>query len=446
MSSILKRLKSAAEQIPEPIGRYLTKIPFSWRLGHTYTRFRREIERFPNGNTEQERAYIFERVRRITRHAYLNVPFYKAYYNERDFHPGQLNCFNDLQKIPVVTKSDLRNTPLSERSVPERGRMQVNTGGTTGEPLNFYLDANAFAREWAHMHHIWETLGYDKTDLKLTFRGKNIGDQAYAYNVVHNEYTVNGYRPLSSLSGELLALAEQKNIRYLHGYPSAIYEFARYCKSACPKLAEVLKGTLKGVLLGSEYPAPVYREKIEHVFDTPTLSWYGHSEMAILAYEEHEPFVYGPMHTYGYCEAIPDGSGEYRLVGTAYRNTASPFIRYDTGDRVDKVKTGNGLLREFQIATGRIGDFIVDKKGHRISLTALIFGRHHEIFNWARFVQVRQVEPGEATVVVTRPMEEREKHDNWSALFDSSDVDIEFDFEVRNEPVRTSEGKVKLFI
>jgi len=414
-------------------------------LGRSYTRFRREIERFPNRNTEQKRTYIFERVRRITRHAYQNVPFYRAYYDERNFHPGQLKHFDDLQEIPIVTKSDLRNTPLSERSVPERGRMQANTGGTTGEPLNFYLDANAFTREWAHMHHIWKTLDYDKTDLKMTFRGKNIGDQAYAYNVVHNEYIVNGYRPLSSLSGELLVLAEQKDFRYLHGYPSAIYEFARYCESACSKLADVLKHTLEGVLLGSEYPAPVYREKIEHVFATPTLSWYGHSEMAILAYEEREPFVYEPMQTYGYCEAIPSG-GEYRLVGTTYHNTASPFIRYDTGDRVDKVKTGNGLLREFQIATGRIGDFIVDKKGHRISLTALIFGRHHEIFNWARFVQVRQVEPGEATVVVTRPMEERGEVEDWSTLFDSNGVDISFDFEVRDEPVRTSQGKIQLLL
>ena len=50
--------------------------------------------------------------------------------------------------------------------------MLLNTGGTTGAPFCFYIDKNAFAREWAHMHYIWELKGYNYKDLKSNIKRK----------------------------------------------------------------------------------------------------------------------------------------------------------------------------------------------------------------------------------------------------------------------------------
>ena len=136
--------------------------------------------------------------------------------------------------------------------------------------------------------------------------------------------------------------------------------------------------------------------------------------------------------TYGLAE-VEDG----HLLGTSYHNFDMPLIRYDTGDLVEEVDGG------FKIKEGRNGDFIEDKNGKKIPLTALIFGRHHKAFDVADYVQIAQTEPGKATLVVSgsqnvlvgKPMSE---------LFDLTNVAIDFDMELVDKPIRTAAGKLKL--
>lgn len=39
------------------------------------------------------------------------------------------------------------------------------------------------------------------------------------------------------------------------------------------------------LLLGAEYPAPELREQVESLLQRKSISWYGHGELAVLAYE-----------------------------------------------------------------------------------------------------------------------------------------------------------------
>jgi phenylacetate-CoA ligase len=296
------------------------------------------------------------------------------------------------------------------------------------------------------MHQIWQGLGYRPSHLKLTFRGKNLGDKVIRYNPVHNEYSVNAYADLTRTADAIYQLALKRAIFFLHGYPSSIYRFAEYCGREHKDLAELLNRSLKGVLFASEFPAPVYRGRIEQVFPVPTVSWYGHSEMAVLAYERKQPFVYEPFQTYGYCEAVPTADGNsFRLIGTSYHNAASPFIRYDTGDLI-RPNFQDGLLRSFEIAEGRIGDFITDGKGNQISLTALIFGRHHSIFSKARFMQVCQEKPGEATILLNLRDGLSAADINWEREFDASSLSMNLKYRVIPKPVQTATGKIPLLV
>lgn len=435
-------LRNAAGRIPQPVGAALARVPYGWRLGREYGRARALALDEAARDDGEVRARTFARVRRIAEFAWNNVPFHRRFWSERGFDIASLRSFDDIDRIPVATKDDLRAEPLAGRSAPAPGRMLVNTGGTSGQPLEFFLDRDAFAREWAHMHLIWERLGYRTTDAKLTFRGKNLGADPIRYNAVHNEYLVNAYAPMER---QLAAVAEvAARIRFLHGYPSSIGEFARRAAAERPDIVERLRAGLKGVLFGSEFPAPIHRKPVEDIFGAPTLSWYGHSEMAVLAFEV-EPFEYVPFSTYGHCEALPAGNGEWRLVGTSYGNVASPFVRYDTGDLVAP-RVENGLVKSFRVASGRTGDFVVDAAGTRVSLTALVFGRHHGMFGRMQSIQVRQKAPGEATFVVVPLPGERPSREQLAAGFDLSNVALAIDFEVRDAPWRTPAGKAPLKI
>jgi phenylacetate-CoA ligase len=81
-----------------------------------------------------------------------------------------------------------------------------------------------------------------------------------------------------------------------------------------------------------------------------------------------------------------------------------------------------------------------------ISLTALIFGRHHRVFEIADYVQIRQHYAGKAVIVVSISGDQRPSKHRLASLFDLAHVNISFDLEIREQPIRTKSGKTPLLI
>ncbi|WP_413431195.1 hypothetical protein [Crateriforma spongiae] len=430
--------------VPYSLGRRLAFIPFRYRLGERFVWHRGRLARYCSASSLLE---LQNDVQGVLSRTVCDIFNCSKFY--RQTWKGQYSGFTNLdwnawKALPLVSKSDLRGIELSDWGNISLARFPVNTGGTSGEPLSFYHVADVFAKEWAHMLYIWERVGYQLGDCKLTFRGKDLAGRAIRYNAVHNEYLVNPYVTFEKQAAAISKIVHR--ISFIHGYPSQIFEFVSKAEKEAPRLVDQLKANLKGILFGSEFPAPQYREPIERVLQVPTISWYGHSEFCILAYET-EPFVYRPMYSYGFAEAVKtnDHTEAYELVGTSYDNLASPFVRYRTGDSIVPEFEGN-LIKSFQIHEGRIGECVTDHYGTRVSLTALIFGRHHKIFDIARFVQVQQTKPGDISLWVTLPNDIRMSEDEVRSQMDLTNLKFNISVLIRSEPYRTSAGKTPLLV
>ncbi|MFP4353994.1 MAG: hypothetical protein ACLFUJ_02635 [Phycisphaerae bacterium] len=440
------RLKSLLESLPYPAGALLAKIPYSRRpkAGRIYRQRRREMEDFAAATADQQRQFVFQRVRTIACWAYEQTAFYRHHYDRQGFDPRSLDSFDDLRQIPPVNKDMMQQWDLEQRSVDRPGRYVVNTGGSSGHPLGFYIEPSCIGHEWAHMHRIWQEVGYRQDCLKLCFGGRNMGAAPVVYDAARHHYAVNIYRPNGEIVDALERVVRRRKIEFLHGYPSAIHEFATCPELQASPVMQTLRQTVRAVLLGSEYPAPIYRDRIEQTFDCTSISWYGHTERAILAWEADQRYLYQPFQTYGFTEVVEvPGSDQPHLLGTSYYNFASPLVRYDTADEVEAVCQEGGLLRSFRIRGGRSGDYVVDRNGKKISLTALVFGRHHHIFDAAKFVQIAQDQPGKATFIIT-PLQENLPAGNLAEMFDLGGMDLECDFMVVDSPVLTPGGKVAL--
>ena len=436
------RLKEAVERAPPSVGLPLSRVPFSLRLGTKYWSTAKIIDAWGKDPSAISGEY-FQKLRSLVIYAFEDIDFYREFYRSKGFSPQDLNSMSDWKTVPIVTKGDLQKASLVSRCSPEAKGMKINTGGTSGQPLEFYLDSGAFAREWAHLHHIWRRHGYRQQHLKLTFRGKHFHNKKpLRYNAVHNEFVVNASAPMSQVVSAVMELSNNRIIRWLHGYPSLISEFAREIEREHPSGFSGFRARLFGVLLGSEYPAPIYRSVIERVLTTHVVSWYGHSEMAILA-PETSLGIYQSFPTYGYAEAVATDDGQSRrLICTSLYNRKHPFIRYDTGDLIEEVSLENYSLG-FRIQEGRVGDFIIDHQGNAHSLTAIIFGRHHEAFDLLNHVQVRDEGHGVITFVLT-PRDADVDPKVLEQGFNLQDLDMEFRFEVVDSPIRTAAGKIKL--
>lgn len=399
---------------------------------------------------EKKKEYILKKMTTLVTHAYQHIDFYRKFYKEKQFHPSFLKEFADINKIPEVKKQDFKNVSLAKRSDKKIPSAKCSSGGTSGQPFQFMLDQKTSAsREWAHMEVVWKSADYYRNSLRLRFHGRDLGERKIEFSAILGEISINIWADPDDIAKELKKHLCFDFVSFIHGYPGIIYEITRRWESKSPWLIDKLSKQIKGILLSSEYPTKNHREYLESIYNAKSVSWYGHSEMAVLAYEKEKQYIYEPFVTYGFAEATnyPDG---VHLISTGWDNLSHPFIRYDTGDLIEPI-CKEGLMHAFKIKEGRASEYIIDKFGRKISLTGLIFGRHHEdikhsknLFTFADFIQISQEQVGKAIIYIITNNENIAS--DVISLFKYSDIDIDFTFEVREKPFRTALGKTPLLV
>ncbi len=106
------------------------------------------LDAIENASRDEIAALQLQRMRWSLKHAYDNVPHYRAKFDAAGVHPDDLKELKDLAKFPVTTKQDLRETyPFGMVAVPREKVVRVHaSSGTTGKPT---------------------VVGYTKADLNL---------------------------------------------------------------------------------------------------------------------------------------------------------------------------------------------------------------------------------------------------------------------------------------
>ena len=361
----MRRLKALVEKIPYCIGKWLARVPFSWRLGGVYVRMWNECHDMERGDEMRRSDYAVEQFRKVFEYARESFSCYRKMYEQAGVLDLEIRSLSDVAKIPTIDKAWAR-----KHFQEFRGAYRLNTGGSSGEPTAFWTDKNCWAREWAHMHTIWEMLGYDYRDLKLAIRGRNLGQRPFAYNPVHNEYIINTYLNVKDYAPKLEWLFAKRDVKWFHGYPSSIYQFILECESAFGQegVRRLFKG-VRGLLLSSEFPLPYMKEKFNG-YGLNWISWYGHTEMCVLAYDRDCNNRYRPFATYGLAEVVNG-----HLIGTSFHNFDMPLIRYDTADIATVSQKVGQRGRIVDRIDGRNGDCIYLPDGtHVATLSALFTG------------------------------------------------------------------------
>ena len=74
--------------------------------------------------------------------AYRYVPFYRHRMTQAGLTPLDIRTHEDLRLLPVLTKRDIQDHQdlLVSSNVPPSKREQNQTGGSTGSPLQFFVD------------------------------------------------------------------------------------------------------------------------------------------------------------------------------------------------------------------------------------------------------------------------------------------------------------------
>lgn len=82
------------------------------------------------------------RLRRMIRHAYHHVPYYREVFDRMRIKPEEIVTLSDLQRLPVLSKSDVREHlyfDLFADNHRKRDMQAVTTNGPDGKPLDLYV-------------------------------------------------------------------------------------------------------------------------------------------------------------------------------------------------------------------------------------------------------------------------------------------------------------------
>ncbi len=398
--------------VKQTVGRVVGLLPPRLLLGRRFREMQRLVESSHSWSAEQAREFQLSHLRQALSLAYDKTSHYRRSFDAVGFDPRDLKSPEQLALLPTIDKQTVRDhlNELATMPLTSRGIDRVSTGGSSGQPLRFYIDANRSAAEYAHLVAGWQRIGYRLDIPQVVIRGQVVPPDRrglrHMYDPVLRRHYYSNFHMSDENMGRYVEHLRTVGPCFLHVYPSSITMLTCFIMRAGLEPPR----NVKGVLAGSENVYAEDRATVERVWGVPYHSWYGHSEKLVLAAECEHTRNYHVWPTYGYFELLDDDGkpittpgvrGE--IVGTGFINTVMPFIRYRTGDYATFV--GDRCVecgREHPIISDIEGRWpsgaLVAADGALVTTTAL--NVHDDTFERVRQYQFYQDTIGEVTVRV----------------------------------------------
>ena len=358
-----------------------------WRYGKDTERWVEEALEREFWSEEQWSAWRQERLSYVLHRAATQVPYYRDYWQQQR-RMGNTASWEVLENWPILQKETLRRSP--EAFVAEdcdlRGMYCDHTSGTTGTPLKIWQSRKTVRQWYALFEARWRRwYGISRDDRWAILGGQLVTsfDQVkppfWVWNAGMRQLYCSTYHINQENVGSYLLAMSKYRVKYLLGYPSAIYAMA--LQAARLKLTPP---TLEVIISNAEPLYSYQKQAIQDFFGCPMYDTYGMAENVCAASQCKE----GAYHLWpevGFLEIMQDQSnhpisdgGSGRLICTGLLNADMPLIRYNVGDRgsqdsqVKKCNCGRSLPQLLSIE-GRQDDSILTKDGRRIGRLDPIF-------------------------------------------------------------------------
>lgn len=309
-----------------------------------------------------------EDLRTLLLHCIDNVPAYYDYKYLKKLI--EKNPYDALSKFPILTKKEfnknknlfIANNIVCSKLIPNK------TGGSTGEPVSFYMD-----REMVEWYEAARWQG-------LSRWGINIGDRSvmlwapvdemktkrgyYKEKYLKNRILISSWEICNDKLKEILKTIYDYKPIYFYAYPSAAFKLAKLIKENNIKI----NFNLKGIVVTGENLYIIQKELIEEVFKCPVINEYGAKDAGIIAYQCPK----GGLHLtilnafYEFLPIEKYDTENRKIIVTDLHNFVMPRIRYDLGDIV-KISTQNckcgNLMPTLKEINGRQDEMFIGKNG-----------------------------------------------------------------------------------
>lgn len=354
----------------------------------------RELRTTERWSDERLRELHWDRLRTLVRHAWETVPWYRERWSAAGFAPGDLRSEADWNRLPVLTKDDLRGRGDDVRSSrPERGLVAA-TSGSSGQPIA--VDRSHASWGYAHAAVLrgWQWHGVDAGDRYAYFWGLPLDERgarrARWKDWFFNRGRLNAFRIDAEATRSFCAALRRRPARFAFGYPSALAAFAREVE------ALGIDGRTLGwrvIVTSAEVLHDHQRELLHRVFGCAVADSYGCAEVGVAGFECASGGMHVPIEAVR-VDVLPSDEGPDELLLTDLFNRSQPLLRYRVGDLVEPpsgpgdVSAASGAFgatcpcgRALPLLgrlSGRAGDVLELPDGRRVNanLPSYVFKKH----------------------------------------------------------------------
>lgn len=343
----------------------------------------KRLKRSQYASLEALREIQLGKLKRLLASAY-NCKYYRKSWEKIGFHPKDLQKIEDIQVLPFLSKSIIRQNYDNLIMPNFKGKMiNYKTSGSTGSPMSFIVDNKRVSQEWAANWRARRWWGIDIGDKQVLLWGspieiasqdklKKIRDLLLNYRLLSafNMSEVNMY--------EYIRVLKKFKPKYLFGYSSSLYIFSRFIKE---EGIDIHNLNIKAIFTTADTLFDYQRKLIKEVFGCGVGIEYGARDGGFIAHEcpdgglhlNPEGIIIETIDEKG----IPTRKGEPgEIVLTNLDAFAMPFIRYKIGDigvLTDRQCTCGINLPMLDNIQGRMNDHIRNKDGKYIYSGAITF-------------------------------------------------------------------------
>lgn len=350
---------------------------------HDSVEVRKEMESSQWWDEKLLKELQLSKLCQLLTHAQTHVPYYRKLFEEIGFKAENMRSITDLARIPFLDKSKIRANTEALKSEIAQDLASCNTGGSSGEPLIFYIGKKRVSHDVAAKWRATRWWGVDIGDPEIVVWGSPIElDVQDNIRILRDRLFRTKLLPAFEMSKQKLDsfLEEIRTMRpkMLFGYPSALSYIAHHADAREQNMSDL---DIRVAFVTSERLYDEQRSQINRTFDCPVANGYGGRDSGFIAHECPD----GGMHITAEDIIIeivspngislpPGESGE--IVVTHLATEDFPFIRYRTGDigvldtKICSCGRGLPLLQEIQ---GRSTDFLVAQDGTIMHGLALIY-------------------------------------------------------------------------
>ena len=327
-----------------------------------------DLEPIETASRDELHALQLQRLKWSLRHAYDNVPHYKAAFDAVGVHPDDLRSLSDLEKFPFTDKQTLRdNYPFGMFAVPREQVVRIHaSSGTTGKATVVGYTQNDI--------DTWSTV----VARSIRAAGGRSGDMvhvSYGYGLFTGGLGAHyGAERLGCTVVPMSGGQTEKQVQLICDFkPEIIMVTPSYMLNIIEEFTrqglDAAKASLKVGIFGAEPWSESMRLEIEQRAGIDALDIYGLSEVmgpgvarecieskdGPGVWEDHfYPEVIDPVSG----EVLPDGV-EGELVFTSLTKEALPIIRYRTRDLTRLLPPSARAMRRMGKVTGRSDDMLI---------------------------------------------------------------------------------------